>query len=102
FTSSASAAVTASTLNSPTAVAFANTGNLFISDTGNNRVLEFGSGAGTGASAIRVYGQPSMPISVRPSRPSPQTLAGPQGIAVDGASNLYVVDTGANRVLIFP
>jgi len=40
--------------------------------------------------------------SVKPSHPAAQTLASPQGIAVDAAGNLYVADAGANRVLIFP
>ena len=77
-------------------------GDLFVSDNGNNRVLEYPSGAGSGAAAVRVFGQPGMTTAVRPTQVSAQTLAAPQGIAVDPASNLYVADAGANRVLIFP
>ncbi|HEV3199443.1 MAG TPA: hypothetical protein VGZ73_16175, partial [Bryobacteraceae bacterium] len=102
FTSSTSAAVSASSLNSPTNVAIGPNGDLFVSDSGNNRVLEFAAGAGTGASAIRVYGQPSMFSSLKPSQVSAQTLASPLGIFVDRASNLFIADTGANRVLVFP
>jgi uncharacterized protein (TIGR03437 family) len=101
FTSSLSAAVNASSLNGPSGVVIGPNGDLFVADSGNNRVLEFPAGAGNGASAIRVYGQPGMTTSVRPSQASPQTLSAPQGIAVDQASNLYVADTGANRALIF-
>jgi len=101
FTSSASAAVSGSTLNSPGGLALSSDGNLFVADTGNNRVLEYAAGAGNGASAVRVYGQPSMFSGVRQSQVSPQTLWAPQGVAVDAASNLYVCDTAANRVLIF-
>jgi len=43
-----------------------------------------------------------MTTALRPTQVSPQTIASPQGIAVDQASNLYVADGGANRVLIFP
>jgi uncharacterized protein (TIGR03437 family) len=102
FTSATSAAVSANSLSNPMAVALGPTGNLFVSDTGNHRVLEFSSGSATDASAIRVYGQPSMSSSVRPSLVSAQTLFAPQGLAVDVASNLYVADTGSNRVVIFP
>jgi uncharacterized protein (TIGR03437 family) len=102
FSSATSAAVSASSLRAPTAVALGPDGNLFVADSGNNRVLEFAAGAGTGAAAIRVYGQPNTSSSIAPTRVSAQTLAGPQGLFVDAAFNLYVADTGANRVLIFP
>jgi uncharacterized protein (TIGR03437 family) len=102
FTSSVSAAVNAASLNAPGGLAIGPNGDLFVADSGNNRVLEFPAGAGTGASAVRVFGQPSMTTAVKPTLVSPQTLASPQGIAVDQASNLYVADTAASRVLIFP
>ena len=102
FTSSTSAAVSSSSLNQPSGAALGPTGNLFVADSGNNRVLEFSAGSGTLALAIRVYGQPNMTSSVRPSVVSAQTLNAPQGIAVDPASNLYVADAGSNRVLVFP
>lgn len=102
FTSSASAAVNNASLRSPVGLAFGPDGNLFVADLGNNRVLEFASGVSTHSSAIRVYGQPNFNTSLAASQVSAQTLTGPQGVFVDGAFNLYVADTGANRVLIFP
>ena len=102
FNSALSAAVNASSLNSPSFVAIGPNGDLFVSDNGNNRVLEYPAGAGSGAAAVRVFGQPGMTTAVRPTQVSAQTLAAPQGIAVDPASNLYVADAGSNRVLIFP
>ena len=102
FTSTLSALVNASSLKNPVGLAIGPNGDLFVADSGNNRVLEFPAGAGNGAVALRVYGQPSTSSSLHPSQFSAQTLAGPQGIAVDPGSNLYVADTGANRVLIFP
>jgi uncharacterized protein (TIGR03437 family) len=102
FTSSTSAAVNASSLNTPAGVAIGPNGDLFVADSGNHRVLEFAASPGTGAAAIRVYGQPGMTTGVKPVQMSAQTLSGPQGIYVDSASNLYVADTGANRVVVFP
>lgn len=102
FNSANSAAVGAATLRSPTAVALSPDGNVFVSDTGNNRVLEFAAGAGSGAAAIRVYGQPQFNSAVTPASASAQTLSAPTGIFVDAGFNLYVADTGAHRVLIFP
>jgi uncharacterized protein (TIGR03437 family) len=102
FTSAASAAVTASSLNTPAGLAIGPNGDLFVADSGNHRVLEYAAAPGNGASAIRVYGQPNMTTAVRQGQVSAQTLSGPEGVAVDQASNLYVADTGANRVVIFP
>ncbi len=102
FNSSASALVMANSLNNPAGVAIGPNGDLFVADTGNNRVLEYPAGAGNSAAAIRVYGQPNMTSAFRPAQLSAQTLANPLGIAVDQGSNLYVADTAANRVLIFP
>lgn len=101
FTSALSASVTASSLRTPTGLAFGPDGDLFVADTGNNRVLEF-AGANNQAAAIRVYGQPNFTSWVASTQVSAQTLSAPQGIFVDSAFNLYVADTGANRVLIFP
>lgn len=102
FGSSTSALVSASSLKNPGGLAIGPNGDLFVADDGNNRVLEFPAGAGNAAVALRVYGQPSMNSSLRSPQLSAQTMAGPQGLAVDQGSNLYVVDTGDNRVLIFP
>jgi uncharacterized protein (TIGR03437 family) len=102
FTSSVSAAVNSSSLNTPAGLAIGPNGDLFVADSGNNRVLEFASGSGNGSSAIRVYGQPNMSTSQKPNQISAQTLTAPEGLTVDPASNLYVADTGGNRVLIFP
>lgn len=102
FTSSLSAVVNASTLRRPWGVAIGPGGSLFIADTGNNRVLEYAPGAGTGASAVRVFGQPDFFSATAHIAVSPQTLNAPAGLALDNSFNLYAADTGANRVVVFP
>ena len=101
FTSSLSAGITASSLRSPAGVTIGADGRLFVSDSGNNRVLEYAPGAATHAAAVRVYGQPNFTSETPSSPASAQTMTGPQGIFIDAASSLYVADTGNNRVLVF-
>src|SRR5579883_143599 len=101
FTSALSAVVSASSLRSPSDVAIGPDGDIFVADSGNNRVLEFPAG-GVRSAAIRVYGQPNFASAAAPALVSAQTLAAPLGVFVDSAFNLYVADTGANRVLVFP
>jgi uncharacterized protein (TIGR03437 family) len=99
--SGAAAAPSASSLNKPFAVAVAPGGALFVADSGNNRVLQFAAGSRSGAAAIRVFGQPNMNSAQKAAQSTAQTLTAPQGLAVDDGANLYVADTGANRVLVF-
>jgi uncharacterized protein (TIGR03437 family) len=97
----AGGATGAASLRSPSGVAISPDGGVFVADTGNNRVLEFSPGSGTGSAAVRVYGQPHFLSSAGPRSVSSQTLSQPAGVAVDAAFNLYVADTDANRVVIY-
>jgi len=101
FTSYSSAVAGSKTLRGPGGVAIGPDGNIFVSDTGNNRVLEFAAGSASGADAIRIYGHTNSAASAADPT-SAQSLNNPQGIYVDAAYTLYVADMGANRVLIFP
>jgi uncharacterized protein (TIGR03437 family) len=101
FTTGSAGVVSASSLNGPSGVAVGPQGEVFISDTGNNRVLQFLPNPSTGASALQAYGQPTLTSGTAPGAISPQTLTSPVGIFVDRSYNLYAVDNGANRVLIF-
>jgi uncharacterized protein (TIGR03437 family) len=100
--SSNSAVVSANSLKVPVGLALGPNGDLFVSDTGNNRVLEFAAGPATNAAAIRVYGQTSFTSGAAPANPSSQTLNAPAGIFVDPGANLYIADNNANRVVIIP
>ncbi len=102
FTTAVSAVVSASSLRDPSGLTIGPNANLFVSDSGNNRVLEFAALAGQGASAIRVYGQPTFTTGSLPTAASAQTLVNPQGLFVDGTLNLFVADFGANRVVVYP
>ena len=114
FDSTNSNAPTASTLAFPTAAVVDSSGNLFVADTGNSRVLVFpnplAGGAADGFVASVVIGQNGSFTAGQhgdftsagcPATPSAVTLCVPNGLALDGAGNLYVVDAGYNRVLEF-
>lgn len=99
----------AATLSSPAGVAVDRLGNLYISDSGNNRVMVFSaplsgfSGAPiAGAAASAVFGQGGnfqTNGGCAPAAVSSATLCQPEGIALDPAGNLFVADAGDNRVL---
>lgn len=79
-------------------------GRLFVSDTGNNRVLRFSSTAAamSGASADAVFGQPDATSSTANNGGlSASSMSSPDGICVDFAGRLWVADFANNRVLRF-
>ncbi len=81
-------------LNTPTAIATDSTGNLFIADTGNNRIrrVDMQSGnistiAGNGQAGFSGDGGQAINASLSPV-----------GLAVDNNNNLLVVDNVSNRI----
>jgi sugar lactone lactonase YvrE len=85
---------------------------VYVADSSYNRVLGWRDvdALASGAPADIVIGQPDFVsffcnqnpyVFVPLSTPTLSTLCGPQELAVDGAGNLYVADSGNCRVLIF-
>jgi hypothetical protein len=77
------------------------TGNLAVADRGGTRVVVFQPPFTSGMNASVVLGQPNLTTCVEPSSPSPNTFY-PFGVAYDPSGNLYVVDQGYTRILVFP
>jgi len=74
-------------LSGPTGVAVDGSGDVYIADTGNNRIVEIPwTGGGYGA-------QVAVPV---------QGLINPMGLALDGAGNLYIVSNGNDKVIYLP
>jgi sugar lactone lactonase YvrE/uncharacterized protein (DUF2345 family) len=82
-------------------LAFDASGNLYVADCGNNRVLFYPAGSTT---ATRVYGQNGSFTSNTANNGgvSANSLSTPQGVALDSSGNLYVADEYNNRVLFYP
>jgi hypothetical protein len=89
-------AATAASLCRPTGLAADNNGNLYVTDSGNNRVRKIDrSGvistiAGTGARGSSGDSGPGTAAK----------LAEPTGIALDALNDIFIADTGNNKVRV--
>jgi sugar lactone lactonase YvrE len=85
---------TAAQLNCPSGVVIDNTGDLFIADYNNDRIREVNASgvittiAGNGTSGFSGDGGPSLTAEVNI----------PNDVDLDSAGNLYIADSGNNRV----
>jgi trimeric autotransporter adhesin len=88
-------AATAAMLSSSRKVAVDTAGNLYIADTGNNRIRKVTVATGiislvAGTGAPGSTGDGGLAINA--------TLNSPAGVAVDASGNVYIADTGNNKI----
>jgi sugar lactone lactonase YvrE len=102
---SISSPASACTLLGPWAAVSDGQGNLFVSDTDNNRVLKYDHALTTGQlDATAEYGQDGSMRTVNGNRSgiSASSLWHPIGLALDPTGNLWATDFYNRRVLEFP
>lgn len=79
----------------PWGLAVGQDGTVFVADTFGWRVLAFDAEL---SALILSFGEPPAGGS---EPPGPYTLFGPRDIAIDASGNLWVTDTGHNRIVIY-
>ncbi len=92
-----SAGVNASALDFPVGLAVGPTGDLFVADAGNSRILVFDPPFSNGMAASLVLGQST--FTTNGAAASPTGLNFPYDLAFDGAGDLWVADSANNRVV---
>jgi len=91
------AGTTANELNYPMYVTFDHSGNLWMSDSDNNRLLEFQPPFFSGMKASIVLGQQNFTASLDST--TQNGLSYPGQVAFDSLDNLWVPDSGNGRIL---
>jgi len=86
---------TYASLARPSGIAGDTAGNVFIADTGNNCIRRVDAHRGT-ISTVSGEGSPGFAGDGGPATSA--SLMGPQGLAVDSEGNLWIADTGNNRI----
>ncbi|HZL25197.1 MAG TPA: hypothetical protein VFC39_01560 [Acidobacteriaceae bacterium] len=89
-------AATSAALNAPSATAVDNQGNVYIADTANNEVRK----VTPGGTITRIAGTGAMGSSGDGDAAIAATLNAPAGVALDAAGDLYIADTGNNKVRV--
>src|SRR5262249_11933127 len=93
------------TLAGPAGIGVDGSGNLYVAVPADNRILVFPTSGTSGAPASTVLGQTSFTSTQVNAgafpRASAGTFSGPADVKLDAAGNLYVADSGNNRVLGF-
>jgi sugar lactone lactonase YvrE len=100
------ASATATGLGEPRGLALDGSGNLWVADASNSRVLSYLATITAGETATVALGQTSTGASLTcnegGAQPNAGTLCAPSGLAFDSFGNLWVADTQNNRVLMYP
>ena len=79
-------------LNNPGQIVVDASGNLYVADSGNNRVLKFAAGSTSSTNGTVVAGGNGAGSNAN-------QLSNPQGVAVDSTGQVYVADTDNCRVV---
>jgi len=96
---------TASTMALPAATAVDSAGNLYVAEDGNCRVTQFKPPFSNGMSASLAFGQPDLSTGNCAAATSASSLGNATGVdqvfgvIVDSSGDLWVADSGSNRVL---
>lgn len=83
-------------LSHPEGVAVDSAGNVYIADTGNYRIRKVDTGGDI--TTVAGDGTRGSPLNGVPATSSP--LNQPTGVAIGGDGNLYISDSGSNKVLM--
>lgn len=83
---------TSTLLNEPLSVALDSMGNLYVADSSNHRIQFFLANQYKGTTVAGTTGSPGI---------NSNQLNSPYGAIIDDQMNLYVADTGNNRVQMF-
>lgn len=87
-------AATLAAINAPQGVWVDASGNIFIADTGNHRIRKITAAT----NIIDTVAGTTSGHSGDGGAATAAKLSGPQAVAVDGAGNIYIADTGNNRL----
>jgi hypothetical protein len=88
-----------SNMSDPQDIAFDPSGNLWVADTQNSRVLEFKTPFSSGEDASLVIGEPN--FTSYGGNDTQSALSLPEAVAFDHEGDLWVADGGNSRVLGF-
>lgn len=88
-------AATSAEIADPNNLAVDGTGNIYIADTSNNRIREVNATTGI---ITTVAGDGTMGYSGDGGPATSAEIAQPYGVALDSAGNLYIADSGNNRI----
>jgi len=98
---SAAKGFTATTMTNATSITFDSSGNLWVADTGNSRILKYpAANLATGGAATVALGQSDLTSAAKGITATTMTNA--TSVDFDSDGNLWVADMGNSRILKYP